>query len=673
MTDTVTAARVLSKGANVGLADLGDDLGSMTVLVDAGDTSDGRAVDADVSVLLVGSAGRVRSNDDFVFYNQPVALAGAVHLRDRIRLDDAAVSSDVITVDLDGVPDDVVRVVMAASLDPESGLTFGDTDILRLRVQRTSDAGELLSFEITGATTETALMFGEFYRRGEGWRFRAIGQGYANGLAGIATEFGVEIGGDDVEATPAAGGDVVPDDEAAVEESSAAETGGVDETIAAQTVTVRRTVRPPRMPSDWDSSIPTADGNDFTRARLFPVAGIGSAPEQERRAASSFLAVMPLVREFGRTLTKPMGAPAGAMTTYIEVPFGHDDEALRPDGLIVVRRGPRTWQALVEVKTSSASLDPAQIDKYVDLAREKKIDAVVTISNQVTGAGDDHPVTIDRRKLRKVALHHLSWDEIRTHAVLLSRPRSVADPTQRIVLDEFLRYMRHERSGLHGFTSMGRRWTEVRDKAANGTLRASDAGTESVCASFDQLIAHVALHLTGLLGVEVTAVAPRNAPDRVTRRQQLADSGVLFGALRVPGAVDLVVVRVDLRAKKVQASVDVTAPREGRPTTRVNWLVRQVPDAHDSTRIEALLSGSRTSSTAALLGSVRTEPASLAPTDDREIRAFRVSRETAMGPKEGVGRGTLIGSVVDVVTRFYAEVVQNLRPWSARPPRLPEQ
>ncbi len=671
----------MTKGSNVGLAELGDDLGAVTVLLDAGDGQDGHAVDADVSVLLLGAAGTVRSNDDFVFYNQPVALAGAVHLRDRIRLDGSGVSSDVITVELDGVPEDVVRVVMAASLDPATGGTFGEVGELRLRVQRTSDATELLSFEITDASVETALVFGEFYRRGEGWRFRAIGQGYGAGLAGIASDFGVEIEDPAGENESEAATEDPPRDVASgtqAVESVGADVAATDDVGSAelaeapQTVTVRRTVRAPRLPADWDRTIPTDDGTDFQRARLFPVAGIGSAPEQERRATSALLAVMPLVKEFGRALTKPLGAPVGAMTTYIEVPFGHDEEALRPDGLIVVRRGTRTWQALVEVKTSTARLDPVQIEKYVELAREKKFDAVVTISNEITGAGEDHPVVVDRRKLRKVALHHLSWDEIRTHAVLLSRPRMVADATQATVLDELLRYMKHERSGLHGFTSMGRRWTEVRDKAANGTLRAADAGAEAICTSFDQLMAHVGLHLTGLLGVDVAAIAPRNAPDRVARRQQLADSGMLFGSLRVPGAVDVVVVSADLRAKKVLASIDVVAPRDGRPTTRVNWLSKQIPDAHAGTRVEALLTGSRGSSTAALLSAVRADAASLVPADDREIRAFRVSREAAMGPKEGVGRGTLIGSVVDVVTRFYAEVVQNLRPWSARPPRLPE-
>jgi len=88
-------------------------------------------------------------------------------------------------------------------------------------------------------------------------------------------------------------------------------------------------------------------------ARLIPTSGINGPDEQERRATSALLAVLTAVREYGRALLKPYGAPAGTIETYIEVPFILGDKKLYPDGLIRVSRGARSWTALVEVKTGS--------------------------------------------------------------------------------------------------------------------------------------------------------------------------------------------------------------------------------------------------------------------------------------------------------------------------------
>lgn len=103
----------------------------------------------------------------------------------------------------------------------------------------------------------------------------------------------------------------------------------------------------------------------------------------------------------------------------------------------------------------------------------------------------------------------------------------------------------------------------------------------------------------------------------------------------------------------------------------MNWLLRQLPDARDGVRVEALLAGGRGQSTVQLLGSLRKTPEGLLPKDGREIRSFRLILDMPMGAKRGVGKGSLIGSVTTVTDCFYAEVVQHLRPWSARPPQMP--
>src|SRR3954469_16092765 len=133
-------------------------------------------------------------------------------------------------------------------------------------------------------------------------------------------------------------------------------------------------------------------------ARLIPTSGINGADEQERRATSALLAVMSSVREFGRGLLQPLGAPSGTVTTYIEVPFILGDKRIYPDGLIRVSRGQRSWTALVEVKTGTNDLGAEQLAEYLDIAREKGVDALITISNEIPPSAGQHPTKVDKRK-----------------------------------------------------------------------------------------------------------------------------------------------------------------------------------------------------------------------------------------------------------------------------------
>ncbi|MFE1791516.1 TerD family protein, partial [Streptomyces sp. NPDC059525] len=176
----------IRKGANVSLSALGEDAGS--VVVSLGWTSASGAGDADVSVLLLDENGKVRSENDFYFYNNPAAPDGSVQLLGKTPTDSG--DEDRISVDLTAVPADVARIVVAAS--QYGGARFGDLDDLRMTVADRS--GEpLVGFSIEDAGVETAFIFGELYRRGEEWKFRAVGQGYETGLAGLATDFGVVV------------------------------------------------------------------------------------------------------------------------------------------------------------------------------------------------------------------------------------------------------------------------------------------------------------------------------------------------------------------------------------------------------------------------------------------------------------------------------------------------
>jgi hypothetical protein len=229
-------------------------------------------------------------------------------------------------------------------------------------------------------------------------------------------------------------------------------------------------------------------------ARLISVAGIRGQNEQEIRAASSLLAVMGAVDEFGRALLKDIGAPAGRISTFTEIPLETSDEkTMRPDGAIVVERGKNSWRCLVEVKTANVPLGAKQISDYLDLAREHGFDAVLTISNQISGGPKEVPVAVDRRKLRTVDLRHLSWWRILTEAVMQYQHRGVKDRDQAWILGELIAYLEHEKSGAVGFEDMGSHWVNIRNAARDGTIRATDSGVRDVVDRWEQFVEYLCL------------------------------------------------------------------------------------------------------------------------------------------------------------------------------------
>src|SRR3954462_11653793 len=394
-------------------------------------------------------------------------------------------------------------------------------------------------------------------------------------------------------------------------------------------------------------------------ARLIPTSGISGADEQERRATSALLAVITAVREFGRSLLQPLGAPAGNVQTFIEVPFLLGDKRCYPDGLIRVTRGQKNWTALVEVKTGTNQLQAEQLENYLDIARENGFDALLTISNEIPPIAGQHPTKLDKRKLRKVALFHLPWSQILAEAVVQKEHRGVADPDQAWILGELIRYLEHPRSGALEFEDMGPSWVAVRDAVAAGTLRSTDKGVADVVARFDALLRFASLRLGRQLGTEVVPVLARKEQADPTLRAQaltsmLCQSGQLSGAIRIPDTVGQLVVTADLRSSKVTCHVDVDAPREGRPVTRVNWLVRQLKAAPDAVRVETFAAHARGSSAAELLGAVRENPAVLVVDPAKEIRSFRLALTATMGTKRGRGRGSFIDSVLSGTDTFYA-------------------
>ncbi|MEU9336058.1 TerD family protein [Streptomyces sp. NPDC048290] len=170
----------MSKGSNVPVP-------ATALRVEVGWRSGPGVPDADASALLL-VGGKVRSDADFVFYNQAAHASGAVRHEGKRTAGDRV--TDTLIVDLARVEPAVETVVLAASAD---GGTFGQVPDLAVEVRESGRDSVVARFDSTGATVETAFVLGEFYRRQGAWKFRAVGQGYDRGLEGLATDFGISV------------------------------------------------------------------------------------------------------------------------------------------------------------------------------------------------------------------------------------------------------------------------------------------------------------------------------------------------------------------------------------------------------------------------------------------------------------------------------------------------
>jgi len=188
----------LSKGGNVSLSK--EAPGLTSILVGLGwdpRVTDGAEFDLDASVFICGENGKVRSDEDFIFYRNLAGLGGAVeHLGDN-RTGEGDGDDEQVKIDLSKVPADVKKLVFAVTIHEaeKKNQNFGQVSNAFMRILNQDGGAELAKYDLTeDYSTETAMIFGEIYRHNEEWKMKAIGAGFAGGLGPLATAHGVNVG-----------------------------------------------------------------------------------------------------------------------------------------------------------------------------------------------------------------------------------------------------------------------------------------------------------------------------------------------------------------------------------------------------------------------------------------------------------------------------------------------
>jgi tellurium resistance protein TerD len=188
----------LSKGGNVSLSK--EAPGLNRILIGLGwdvRATDGQDYDLDASVFLLNAEGRVRSDADFIFYNNLTSSDGSVEHTGDNRTGEGEGDDEAIKVSVNAVPADVDKLVVAVTIhDAQTrNQNFGQVENAFIRIVNDENGTEIARYDLSeDASVETAMIFGEVYRHGAEWKFRAVGQGYTGGLGPLAQSYGINIG-----------------------------------------------------------------------------------------------------------------------------------------------------------------------------------------------------------------------------------------------------------------------------------------------------------------------------------------------------------------------------------------------------------------------------------------------------------------------------------------------
>lgn len=415
-------------------------------------------------------------------------------------------------------------------------------------------------------------------------------------------------------------------------------------------------------------------------ARLFPVLSTNS---KEGRATSILLSCLSKVDEFGAEQLKTLGLRAGKRTSiecYTEVVFQETSQQnKRPDGLIVVKTGVQTKHFLVEAKIGNADLDASQIESYVRICKEKKLDGVITISNQYSSSPKIHPLEEVRKIKLKVPVFHWSWMSLLTSIDLMVSNQNVSDGDQLLILNELRRFLSHESTGVKGFDRMPPEWTEINKIFANqGSVSVKSEAASRVVDAWEQEARDLCLILSRLTNTQVSERIPNAQAANPELRKKantklLVESKILEANFEIPDAAAPIEVVADINQRTIFVGMNFNAPQDKKSSTaRVNWLLRQLKGCKlTDVYIRANWPGS-SSPTSYSVEELISDP-NLINTDKGHltVSSFMVFGAYRTGARFAQ-LANFISDLEEKIPEFYKNVGQNLTAWKKPAPRISE-
>jgi len=414
-------------------------------------------------------------------------------------------------------------------------------------------------------------------------------------------------------------------------------------------------------------------------ARLFPVL---STTSKEGRTASIVLACFSRVDEFAAALLNSIGKKTGKrseVTTFTEVVFKNQKENVRdrPDGLIVVKTGNSEWRALVEAKIGGEVLKADQIEKYRAIAKDEKIDCVITISNQFATTPTHHPLEEVVKSRSKIPVFHWSWTSMLTTADLLIKNNDIADGDQEVLLYELCRFLTHDSAGVKGFDRMPKEWTELNKLAsAGGKIPAKSEDAEIVVRSWFQETRDLSLILSRktetVVTEKMTKAHRKSGPDRLKDAVlELRNSNCLSVTMDIPYAAAPLTVVADLGRRTLETGMTLRAPEDKVSSkARLNWLLRQLKSEKKDDVFVRMNWPGRSEETVHALSELTDDPALCeGGKDGLQVLSFHLFVAKRLGVKF-TQQTNFISELEHLVPWFYQEYGQNLAGWRKPAPRI---
>lgn len=416
-------------------------------------------------------------------------------------------------------------------------------------------------------------------------------------------------------------------------------------------------------------------------ARLFPVVPESS---KEQKSLSIFLANLISVRPFAERIMSPLGVKLGkrsSLDCFTEVTLTNEIKGLkdRPDALIVIESGKKSWSALVEAKIGKNIVEPDQLERYVELAKLNNIDAIITISNQLTPAPDINPTQISKSVPKKLELFHLSWASILTTAFLLAAEKE--DPynndDEAYLISEFIRYLEHSSSGMARLDQMSREWPKiVSDVQAGHPLNAKADGLTEMVVIWLQESRDVALLMTRTLKEPVSIATSRNNLNNPglwieNELKSFICDKLLSFELQIPNAASRVRVESDFLRRSIRVSMKILAPTDRKSNgAKLNWLLKQLSKSEKEKVIIRCITKGKAQNFGAMADEI--DPKSDEINSLSDVNSFELEMSADLGAKFN-SRKKFVENLEAIVPEFYRNVGQHIREFVPPPPPVTQK
>ncbi len=409
------------------------------------------------------------------------------------------------------------------------------------------------------------------------------------------------------------------------------------------------------------------------QARLIPTLKTG----HEMALTSIFLSTVKLVKEYRDGIFKSIKLNrSGKAYYYTEASFP-DINKSRIDGLIiVVTKGVISDAVFFEMKNKNNGIDKKQIEDYLAISKELKVNKLVTISNEFVADATHSPIKI--KPPRNISLYHFSWTYLITKGRLLlfKNDRNIQDNDQVEIMSESLRYLESSVSGICGYIQMKAGWKELSESIrSQKPLKVTDKYIEEAVLSWYEEEKDMALLMSRKLGVLVKS-SPKNKDSINKDIRKVIKNNCLIGELAIKNSVSDIKITAEFERRLVSMSIKITPPLDKGSKARITWIGKQLENCRKKNEVlfkklenDVLIEADIKYSQANI--KVKLSKIDKLPelSKGKEIQAFKIVANRGFGVNFASNKKFIV-LIEQMILEYYEGIVQYVNTWKRPTPKL---